>query len=188
MKNKQVLTKERLIILICGAVLLTAGGVYRFYPSFAGFFDKGFSASEQERLVAKYKEKAALLDTLEERHVFLTGYAEKLSGYLIDADSPELAGVEIQKMVREMTSEEDIKLRSIKTLKPEAKSDKQIVAVPVRLVFSSTIRQLKNALLKIEGAEKLMAVSGLRVIKPGLKEQDDLNVVMTVQGFMDKTE
>ncbi len=181
MKNNTILTKERIFIIATGLLILLIGGVYRFSPEI-----QIFSAAKKAKMITKYQERTGKLPILEDQLVFLTAHTEKLSGYLIRAGSPELAGVAVQNMLRQMSSQEGISLKSIKALKADDKSYQYVSIVPVKLVLTAKIRQLKNLLYRIEASPKLLSVSQLRIIRPSADNSDDLNIIMTVQGFLDK--
>ena len=89
-------------------------------------------------------------------------------------------------MLREMSSQEAVSLRSIKALKADDKSYQHESIIPVNLQLTAKIRQLKNLLYRIEASSKLLSVSELRIIRPSADQSDDLNIIMTVQGFLDK--
>ncbi len=161
--------------------MLFIGGVYRFSPDI-----QIFSAAKKIQRITKYQERAGTLPMLEDRLIFLTAHTQKLSGHLITASSPELAGVAVQNMLREMSSREAVSLRSIKALKADDKSYQHVSIVPVNLQLTAKIRQLKNLLYRIEASSKLLSVSELRIIRPSADQSDDLNIIMTVQGFLDK--
>lgn len=181
MKNKTILTRERIIIIVVGILILVIGAVYRFPPSF-----HFFSASSKVNLITKYQNRSVNLDDLEEQHIFLTDHTQKMSGHLIFAESEELAGVVVQNMLREMSSMENISFKSIKALKADVKSYQFVSVVPVKLVFKAKIRQLKNLLYRIETSLKLLSVSEVRIIKPSAGKENELNIIMIVQGFLDK--
>ncbi|MCD4719994.1 MAG: type II secretion system protein M [Desulfobacula sp.] len=180
-KDKTILTRERIIIIVVGILILVIGAIYRFSPGI-----HFFSASSRVKLITKYQNRSVNLPGLEERHIFLTGHAQKLSNHLIFAQSKELAGVAVQNMLRDMASRENISFKSIKALKADVKSYQFVSIVPVKLVFKAKIRQLENLLYRIEIFSKLLSVSELRIIKPSTGKEDDLNIVMIVQGFLDK--
>ena len=88
MKNKTILTRERIIIIVVGILILAIGAVYRFSPGI-----HVFSAPSKVKLITKYQDRAVDLPVLEDQLIFLTGHGEKLSNHLIIAQSKELAGV-----------------------------------------------------------------------------------------------
>ncbi|WP_321491605.1 GspMb/PilO family protein [uncultured Desulfobacter sp.] len=181
MKNSSLITKERVVILSVGLLILVVGAIYRFSPDLSIF-----SVSEKMDRVVKYQKRAGDLAGLEDRNIFLTSHVERLSGVLISAGSNELAGAKIQGLLKEMARKGNIGLISIKTQKPDEKAYKYLSVIPVKLTFKSTVGQLRDIIFEIETSQKLLAVSELRVIKPSGKETEDLNVIMTVQGFSKK--
>ncbi len=184
MKNKIIhFNKERIIIIVVGVLVLLGGAIYRFSPGINSF---SMPVTGKIKLIKKYQNRAVTLSSLEEKQIFLAAHTEKLSTHLISAVSNELAGVAVQNMLREMASLEKIIYKSIKTLKVDAKSFQYVSIVPVEIVFQAKIGQLKNLIYLIETSSKLLLIPELRVIKPGAKNKDDLNIIMTVYGFLNK--
>lgn len=178
-ENNEMLTKERISIIVIGIVILAAGTAYRFFP------DIDFSpASGRLKMINKYQNKIVLLPGLQEKQVFLAGETEKKAVRLISASSDVLAGVDVQNMLRELSSRRNIDFISIKTMKPDSRSYRFITVIPVTVAFKASIRQLTDFLYDIETQSKLLSVSELRVIHPGTDKSDQLNIVMTVQGFL----
>ena len=178
MKMTKLLNRERIIILAVGGLILLVGAVYRFIPDIQAFSDQG-----KAQQFVKYQKKAGELPVLEERLIVLTAGVEKLAAHLISSQSNELAGVEVQNLLRDMAGREQIGFRSIKAVNPDLKTYAHTAVIPVTLVFPATIRQLRNFLHQIETSAKLLAVSDLRISRPGTGNSDNLNVVMTVEGF-----
>ena len=178
MMQTNLLNRERIAILVVGGLILVIGAVYRFVPDIQILSNQG-----KAQQIVKYQKKAGELSALEEQLIILTTGAEKLATHLISAQSNELAGVAVQNLLRDMAAREQIGFKSIKAVNPDLKTYTHAAVIPVTLVFSATIRQLRNFLYQIETSAKLLAVSELRIIRPGTGSPDDLNVVMTVQGF-----
>lgn len=180
MTNKKKLTKERAIILVAGVLVLMGGAWYRFAPDLLSF-----SNLDQVKAISKYQDRAALLPSLRERSSLLMSECEKLSVQLISAESYEIAGVAVQTMLRNITSQEQIAINSLTALTPNEKKYQFITVIPVRIAFKSTVRQLTHVLYQIREQSKFLSVDELKVSKPNNKGED-LNVLMTVHGFSKK--
>lgn len=184
MKNSSILTKERLLIILAGFVLLLAGGVYRFYPAVSDFFGADQTAAQKMQRIRKFQLRVSRLSLLEERVLFLTRSAEKASFLLLPGTSPDMAGVAIQNMLRDMAAAGDINFQSLTVMKPDTKTWENITVISVKAVFTATIRQVKDFLYRSETAPKLLSVTELRIAKPGNREGENLNIAITLQGYM----
>ncbi len=178
MKVNAILTRERVVLLVAGSIVLLAGLLYRFTP------DIRFSSHSQKlRQVEKYQHRVDGLPVLEDRNIFLTGQVERANNLLISAGSLKIAGAEIQNMLREMAGQDNISFKSVKALKEDVKTYGFVSVIPVGLAFKANIRQLKDFLYRIETSSKMLAVTELRIIKPGREDTEELNVMITVQGY-----
>ncbi len=182
MKTESILTKERIIIIVAGILLLAAGAVYRFSPDLPAVSSTG---NKVERIV-KYQKRAAMLPVLEERLPAVAASTEKGYSRLISEPSSELAGVAIQNILRDAASRQDIEFISINTRKTDQKSYRYVNVIFVQVAFKAQIRQLKNMLYHIEAHPMLLSIPELRIVKPAAGKSDDLNIVMTIQGFSRK--
>ncbi len=184
MEIKDIITRERLFILIVGIMVLFSGIVYRFYPVFMEL-GAGNGLAMDKRRLEKYSKASSALPGLEDRLVFLTAMTQKATRYLIKEESSDLAAAFIQKLLSDFTKASDIEIKSVTVKKPPSVKNKLIRPVPVQIVFSASIGELADLLIKIESAEKLLKVSELRIMNHGKEKRRDLDIVMTIEGFID---
>lgn len=187
MKINDIITRERLLILIVGIMVLFSGIVYRFYPVFIEL-GAGNGLEFDKRRLEKYRKVSSALPDLEDRVVFLTAMTQKTIRYLIKEDSSDLAAAFIQKSLRDFTKASDIEIKSVTVKKSPSIKNQRIRPVPVQIVFSSSIDELAEVLIKIESTEKLLKVSELSITNHGKKKSRDIDVVMTIEGFIDEFE
>jgi hypothetical protein len=186
MKIKGIITRERLLILIVGVIVLFSGVVYRFYPVLIDL-GAGNGLELEKRRLGKYYKISSALPGLEDRLVFLTAMTEKASHYLMKKESSDLAAAFIQELLSDFTKASDITIKSVTVKKSPSVKDKLMIPVPVQIVFSASIGELADLLIKIESAQKLLKVSELRITNHGKKKLNDLDIVMTIEGFIEKS-
>ncbi len=182
------LNRERKYLLIGGMLLLLAGAVYRFYPSFSNVFTKSDEVIFKESQLIKYRKAVQEKKLLEAELLSTERELAKAEAALLSKGTPALAAVDIQNMMNDLGEQKDLEIKSMRVLKPKVLDSGGYMTVPLQVKMIASIRQLKEVLFSIENSHKLLKVKNL-VIRPGsAKHPESLNYTLVVEGFMKSEE
>ncbi|MGE0083278.1 MAG: type II secretion system protein GspM [Desulfococcaceae bacterium] len=179
------MNKERKYILIFGAAVLLAGAVYRFLPDDPGaLFSGREEISLKEKKLARYRETVQEKESLQAMLRSLQADLNMLESGLLSGGTPALAAVEIQNIVNEIAARGDAEIQSMQILPSRTLKDSPYVPVPVQVILSGSVRQLKDILYQIENAQKILKISSIRVRPQHRRQSDGVQSEFTVEGFM----
>jgi Tfp pilus assembly protein PilO len=178
------LNRERKIILISGALLLLLGAIYRFYPDIRSVVSVSDEIVMKKNHVEKYlriveQQKQAVSENKYFRRQFM-----QMERRLLTGETPTLAAVEIQEILKEIGDTNNVKFMTMRVMKPKEDEDAGYVRLPVQFSMNSDINQLKEIIYQIEASQKLLVITALDAKKAGLKENQLIRSTITVEGSM----
>jgi hypothetical protein len=180
--------KEKKYILIAGAVLLLFGLAYRLFPFFQGIQGSGAEINIKERQLAKYQKAVKERNDIEARLVSMNRSLERSEAGLLTGKTAALAAVDIQNILNEIASRNEVEIRSVRVLKSKELDDGHYIGIPVQFTLNSTVRQLKEILYRIEASPKLLTVERIIISVVRQKGSRQIRSDITVCGFMKKAE
>lgn len=184
--GKFILTRERLYILIGGAVLLLFGMVYRFYPDFGNSFSFERDIDMKAKQLAKYQQLKEERDSLENNLSVLVEQLKMAEAGLLEGETPAIAAVDIQNTLNEIAGKNEIEIRSMQVMRPEGQKEGAYLAIPVQVSIEANARGLKNVLYGIKTSSKTLRVSDLKIRAVRQKRSDRIQATFTVTGYMKK--
>jgi len=178
------MTKERKYLFLCGAVLLLAGLVYRFYPSDAGLTGSRESLALKQRKIIKYSSVVQQKGSLEKHLKKLSKIVAASSQQFLRGSTPALAAVDIQNILNQIADRVEISIPRIDIKKEVSIKGESIISIPVSFNIVSTTGQLKDMIYYIESSEKLLRVVDIKsdVLKKQYPEQ--IKSTITIEGFI----
>lgn len=180
--------KKRKYIIIIGAVLLLLGLIYRLFPFFQGIQSASAENVLKEKQLAKYRQMVHEGKNLEARLISLNRTLTRAESGLLTGKTPPLAAVDIQNILNKIASRSDVEMKTVRVLKPEKLDEKNYLSVPVQFSISSTIRQLKEILYRIETSPKYLTVKKVRINVARRGSSRQIRSDITVAGVMKKAE
>ncbi len=184
MRINMKLNRERKIILAVGAVLLLMAAWYRFYPAFSDVFSRSDEIALKTIQLEKYGKMAAQRKSAERQRDQLQKALLKADARFLPGETPMLAAVEIQKALNDITGASNVKIDSMRVLKPVESKETDLVRIPVSFAIQSNVRQLKEIIYGIESADKLLIISELDVDSNARRQAGDIRSTLTVEGVM----
>ncbi|MCP4351779.1 MAG: hypothetical protein GY795_40470 [Desulfobacterales bacterium] len=186
------MTKERKYILIGGAILLFFAAIYRFGSDFEGFDSLEDDIALKEKKLAKYYQIVQEKSDLEAKHMRFNRALDRAEAGLLSGRTHALAAVDIQNILNDIAGRTGVEINSMRVLKkqknkPEEEEDSVenlYTSVHVQITVSSTIRQLKEVIYKIESSLKLLRVTGMRIRLTSVRQVEKIYSTLTVEGFM----
>ncbi len=189
------MTKERKYILIGGAILLFFAAMYRFGPDFEGFDSLEDDIALKEKKLAKYYQIVQEKSDLEAKHMRFNHALVRAEAGLLSGRTHALAAVDIQNILNDIAGRTGVEINSMRVLKQKNKPEEEedsvenlYTSVHVQITLSSTIRQLKEVIYKIESSLKLLRVTGMRIRLTNVRQVEKIYSTLTVEGFMKKLE
>ncbi len=180
--------KKRKYILIGVAVLFLFGLLYRLLPSFQGIQAGGEEIALKEKQLGKYRQMIEEGDNLEERVISLNQTIKRMESGLLTGKTPSLAAVDIQNILNEIASKSDVEIKTVRVLKPEKMDEENYLSVPVQFTISSTIRQLKEMLYRIETSPKYLTINKIKISVRHTRGLRQIQSNLTVAGVMKSAE
>lgn len=178
------LNRERKIILTAGAVLLLLGAWYRFYPAVSGVFSRADEIEGKALQLGKYGRIAALRKTVERQRDRLQKTLSGMDARFLTGDTPMLAAVEVQTALNDITGASNVKIDSMRVLKPVESKKIDLVNIPVSFSIRSDVRQLKEIIYGIESADKLLIITELDIDASAQRHAGEIRASLTVEGVM----
>ena len=182
---KLKIDKRRKYLLIAGAVVLFIALLYRFSPGLR----VGETSAEivlKERKLAKYHKALREKKDMEARLASLNRALGRLESRLLTGDTPALAAVDIQNLLNGIAGRSAIEIKTMRVLKPEDEDEAKYIVIPVEFSITSTVRQLKEVLYRIESSPKYLTIRKIRINAAKSREPEQIQSTLTVAGFMRK--
>jgi Tfp pilus assembly protein PilO len=180
--------RQRKYLIILGFVLLLLGALYRFYPDLSALLGGPIELDIKAGQVTRYRQVAAERQRLQSRHTALKGQLERAKQNLLTASTPSLAAVDIQNFISEIVFSNGLVLESVRVQRPKDSPVEGFLEVPVTVTLKLRIRQLVDLLHRIESAPHWLTVTDMNLRIQQSPDQDSLNAVITVAGYMLKPE
>lgn len=178
------MTKERKYLYLCGAVLLLAGLVYRFYPSDVGLtgFREGFAL--KQRKIIKYSSVVGQKESVEKHLKKLNKIVASSVKQFLKGSTPALAAVEIQNILNQIADKVEISISRIDIKKETREKGETIISIPVRFNIVSTTTQLKDMIYYIESSDKLLRIVDMKSNVLKKKHPEQIRSTITIEGFI----
>ncbi len=177
-------------ILAIGSVLLIFAIFYRMYP----IVEKVYPTDEKIDLLrtqyASYKHQLEKSKQLESKIQQSATLVKSLEAHLLKGETSALAAVEIQTILDQIASENNVEISSVQVIEgKKAQSGLPYGHVNVRLTFALTISRLKHMLYAIDTSSKFLKVAEITINSSGKKKGENrlIGVTMTVTGMMDQS-
>lgn len=179
------MNRERKYILIAGALLLTMGLIYRFYPVITDVFSVSETVAVKKEQIHKYQKEIAGKKRLQKRKNLLEKRLKTLEKSLLTGTTASLAAVNVQDFIKKVADVEGIEIRSMRVLNPESEKEKsQYMMIPVRFSIASGVREFKNLLYRIESAPRLLIIQDLSLDSLASQKPGKVRATVTVAGVM----
>ena len=176
--------KQRKYILITVAVLLFFGVIYWLFPFFQGIQAAGAEIILKERQLAKYRQMVQKGNDLQAKLISLNRTLKQVESGLLAGETPALAAVNVQNTLNEVASRSEVEIKTVRVLKPEKMDEENYLSVPVQFTISSTIRQLKEMLYRIETSPKYLTIKKIKISVRHTRGLKQLQSDLTVAGVM----
>jgi len=179
--------KQKKYILLAAGILLLFGVIYRFFPFFQGIREAGAEIVLKKRQLAKYRQMVHEGNDLQAKINSLNRTLKQVESGLLTGKTPALAAVNIQNTLTEVASRSEVEIKKVRVLKPEKMDEEKYLTVPVQFTISSTIRQLKEILYRIESSPKYLTIKKIRISVRHGRHRRDLGQIqsdLTVAGVM----
>lgn len=177
------MTRERKILIACGAVLLAAALVYRFFPSGGISILGGDDLALKNRKIAKYLTVVENRKSVEKEMGQLEKAIASSSHLFLQGKTSALAAVDMQNVLNRIAEKVGITISRIDVGKPEKLENEAISMVTVKFSTVSTTRQLRDLIYALESSKKELRVRSIqsRVGKVAYPEQ--VSSTITIEGF-----
>ncbi len=182
------MTKERKIILLCGLLLLAAGLVYRFQPGIGSLF------ITDDELTLKKKKLAKITQRIENRENYKTALSkarktlEKFEKQLLRGNTPSLAAVDMQNIVKDIVYKAGVDISRLQVLKPGDPDPTGYAAIRIKFEIYTNIRQLKDVVYGIETSERILRIEEMDSRRTKTRPDPDhpvkIKTDLTVKGYM----
>jgi hypothetical protein len=178
------LNRERKILLICGMVLLLAGAVYRFSPDIPSFLSGSDERSFKVKELMKYREVLREKKRLEVTLLSAERELARAEAGLLPQETPALAAADIQNMLNNIAEQRHIHIESIRVLKPKPTENGDYITIPLEVIMTASIRQIKDVLFFIENSQRLLKITAMRIRLTNIRNPEQIYCSFTVEGFM----
>ena len=183
--------KKRKYFLMVMAFLLIAGAIYRMWPQIQDIFSADDTIALKKKQVVKYQEMLQSADDLEKRVALAKTTLKQEESGLLTGKTPALAAADIQKVIHEMASKSQMKIKSIRVLNPKDDDESPYLSIPVEFVARGVIRQLKEFLYRIMASPKYLTVQKVKISvmlrrnrHTNNKQVERITANITINGFL----
>lgn len=185
------MTKERKIIFITGAILLTAAFIYRFNHVIQDIMVEQVKIDARKETLSRYLNISKRNRSLENEIDTLKQVINQSNSFFFNADKESLAAVDLKNILTESAEKNGINIRLIKDLPNENKSYEnelmnEYQPIQVQIVFSSNVNQLMKMLYDIETKEKILSIIEARFYMRYQGRSPLIECRLSVKGFIEK--
>lgn len=178
------LNRERKIILIGGALLLLLGAIYRFYPVISSVVSVSDEIVMKKNHVEKYLRIVEQQKRVVSENKYFTRQFKQMERRLLTGETPTLAAVEIQEILKKIGDTSNVKFMTMRVMKPKEDEDAGYVRLPVQFSMNSDINQLKEIIYQIEASPELLVITALNAKRATSKKSRLIRSTITVEGSM----
>lgn len=178
------LNRERRILLICGAVLLLVGVVYRFSSSIPSLFSGSDEMSFKQKELVRYREVLQEKSRLEATLISAERELARAEAGLLPQQTPTLAAADIQNMIDDVAEQKNIRIESMRVLKSKTTENGKYIAIPLEVIMTASIRQIEEVLFFIENSQRLLKITAIRIRLTNVRNPEKLYCSFTVEGLM----
>lgn len=175
-------------LLIFGALVLTLGLIYRFWPELEQFGSPRAEVEIKIKQIRKYQELIKEKGAVEARKTSLAKAMAAAEEGLLTGKTASLAAVEIQNALDGIARTTKGDIKTLRILKTEEIQKEPYVMVPVEFTLTSNIRQLKEIIYLIETSPKYLAIQQMRIDVARVRGGSSATIQsqITVAGLMRK--
>ena len=137
----------------------------------------------KEAKLLKFRKMVESGQSLDKTLKSLNKTLEELETGLLAGKTPSLAAAEIQKILHEITSRNNVEIKTMKVLTPEELGQKSYLSIPIEFCINANIRQLKEILYGIAVSPVYLNVKKMRAIYFRARGREFRSFI-TVAGFM----
>lgn len=189
---KITLDKKRKYFLLCMALLLMGGLIYRIWPQIESIqVSDGSEIDIKKKQLIKYHKMVRSGGALEKEADLLRQRLKKAESGLLTGKTTALAAADIQKVVREMAEKCGVEIKTVRVLKPEKVVEDYYIRIPLQLTISSSVRHLKEFLYLMMNSPKYLTVQkvGISVRRTRLRRKsrkvtESVRADITVNGYL----
>ena len=179
------LDRRKKNILILGAILLTVAIAYRFMPLIGNLYPPQDELDALAEQLVNYRNQLKKLKHIKARKQALETALQKRKSNLFGAETASLAAVEVQNIIDQIFSENNVEISSIQVIDEKPVKNKPYIQVPIRLTFASTISRLQKILYAIESSPRYLKVDEARFRSSSSGGKNRLiSVTITISGLM----
>lgn len=180
--------KKRKYFLIALVVVLSIAVLFQYAPEMRLAVSTGGDVDLMERQVAKYRKAVLKKDQLQSMLTQMDRSLNLAESGLLTGNTKAIAAVDIQNILNALAEQSDVRLKTLRVLKPATEDGNVYTPIPVQITFDASIRQVKEIVYRIENANKLLRIPSVRVKLMKNKSHDVVQATLTVEGFMKTTD
>jgi type II secretory pathway component PulM len=175
--------RERAVVGV-GAAVAVIVGAYLFIaePLMTRAREADASAPVREATLERRRLLIAQRPRLTEELAEVRARLGAESARLLRGPTPPLAASELQKLVKDQLAGSRVEVRSERVLPPADRQGLQEVAIEMTVVGS--IRETVSALERLERADRLLALTGIKVRVVAVAQPRELLTTLTVAGYL----
>ena len=136
--------------------------IYSFFPDIKGLLGPGQELAVKEKKLEKYRELVLQGDDLKARLKSLKAEVARGESGLLTGKTPSLAAADIQNILQKAADACQVKISTVRVLKPDETDNGTYMSIPVQFTISSTISQLKALIYRIESQQKYLKLTKVR--------------------------
>lgn len=187
------LTKGRKIIAAGLAVLAFLAMIYLFRSASRSTHAVHEALQLKQLKLAKYHQKLLEIKVVERELLTLKNTMKQAEAGLLTGETPSLAAAEIQEIVSSIADAAGGQIKTVRIVQPDRSGKGMYLAIPVEVTLHSTMRELTQALYKLDSSAKLLRIAKLEIrsrrVRRGRGSSVNLlTTTMRVEGFVKKME
>lgn len=179
------INKEKRYILIIGTMLLGLGLIYRFPVNLDNFFLSKQAIHLKEKKLFKYKRMLEKKKVFTNDLITLNITLNRVEKGLLKGKTSALAAVNLQNILKEIVEQSGVDIKTMQVLKPRESETGHYLELTVQSTLSSTTRQLKEIIYKIESSAKLFIIKDMKIrLLSWRKKSGKIQATFVVAGYM----
>ncbi|MBI5788190.1 MAG: hypothetical protein HZA78_04985 [Candidatus Schekmanbacteria bacterium] len=175
--------REKTIIWIGGVIILLIiayrWGITPVMESQAGVRDK---LAANSLILAKSNNKIARQKELETQIKTVNGEITLAEKNLLKGETPSLAAAELQKLLKNITNKENVKISSEKIISPQDADEYQ--KIPVQIALNCLVSDLRKVLFQIENCPTALIVAETKIKVNDVRNPSNVEAMLTVFGLI----
>jgi hypothetical protein len=186
-RDVKLTVREKRLIIIC-ACLAAAIAIYYAVTLMLPTSENLYQSVEiKEKMLRKQRETLSHVALYKTRQEQMSGQIETYRTKLLPGDNPNVAGAELQKILKDFADQSGVEITS-KNILPDKKSQDLLTKISVKIDTNCNLEELVQFIAAIENYDKYLKIEDCTISGFRIQKRFEIRPSLTVAGYISTRE